>query len=189
MVINVGEILAEPSPRRRSALGGAHHQQQRLLLLRQPRPKNRGNAEDLRDYWLHGKGAAKIRWGTPGDWTRCVRQLSKYMGPRAKGYCALRHHEATGMWTGDKEHRQMDKVTASGKRLYSNDFIIPKSAVLATAEFRAQQVESAPTGEKGAPFFIPLVIPENVESGDGRKFDKGVITMRELPLPLLVYSL
>ena len=147
--------------------------------------KNRGNAEDLRDYWLHGKGAAKIRWGTPGDWTRCVRQLSKYMGPRAKGYCALRHHEATGMWTGDKEHRQMDKVTASGKRLYSNDFIIPKSAVLATAEFRAQQVESAPTGEKGAPFFIPLVIPENVESGDGRKFDKGVITMRELPLPLM----
>jgi hypothetical protein len=147
--------------------------------------KNRGNAEELRQYWLRGKGAAKIRWNTPGDWTRCVRQLSKYMGPRAKGYCALRHHEATGMWTGDKEHRQIDKVTASGKRLYSNDFIISKDSVLASAEWRAQQVESAPTGEKGAPFFIPLVIPEDVESGDGRKFDKGVITMRELPLPLM----
>jgi len=147
--------------------------------------KNRGNAEELRHYWLYGKGAAKIRWNTPGDWTRCVRQLSKYMGPRAKGYCALRHHEATGMWTGDKEHRQMDKVTASGKRLYSNDFIISKEAVVASAEWRAQQTESAPTGEKGAPFFIPLVIPEGIESGDGRKFDKGVITMRELPLPLM----
>jgi hypothetical protein len=147
--------------------------------------RNRGNAEDLRQYWLRGKGAAKIRWNTPGDWTRCVRQLSKYMGPRAKGYCALRHHEATGMWTGDKEHRQMDKVTASGKRLYSNDFIISKDAILASAEWRAQQTESAPTGEKGAPFFIPLVIPEGIESGDGRKFDKGVITMRELPLPLM----
>jgi hypothetical protein len=147
--------------------------------------KNRGNAENLREYWLRGKGAAKIRWNTPGDWTRCVRQLSKYMGPRAKGYCALRHKEATGMWTGDKEHRQIDKVTASGKRFYSDDFIISSSSVLASAEWRAQQIESAPTGEKGAPFFIPLVIPEDVESGDGRKFDKGVITMRELPLPLM----
>ncbi len=147
--------------------------------------KNRGNAEELRQYWLRGKGAAKIRWNTPGDWTRCVRQLSKYMGPRAKGYCALRHKEATGMWTGDKDHRQMDKVTASGKRFYSNDFIISSDSVIASAEWRAQQVESAPTGEKGAPFFIPLVIPEGIESGDGRKFDKGVITMRELPLPLM----
>jgi hypothetical protein len=48
--------------------------------------RNRGNAEKLRRYWTRGKGALKIRWGTPGDWTRCVRQLSKYMGPRAKGY-------------------------------------------------------------------------------------------------------
>lgn len=68
--------------------------------------RNRGGAEKLRRYWLHGEGALKIRWGTPGDWTRCVRHLSKYMGPRARGYCALRHKEATGMWTGDKRHRQ-----------------------------------------------------------------------------------
>ena len=66
--------------------------------------RNRGNAEDLRQYWLHGKGAAKIRWGTPGDWTRCVRNLSKYMGPRAKGYCQLRHKEATGIYTCDRKN-------------------------------------------------------------------------------------
>ena len=64
--------------------------------------RNRGNAEELRRYWTRGKGALKIRWGTPGDWTRCVRQLSKYMGPRAKGYCQLRHKEATGVYTGSK---------------------------------------------------------------------------------------
>lgn len=40
------------------------------------------------------------------------------------------------------------------------------------------------TGE-GSPFYIPLVIPEGVESGDGRIFEKGAITMRELPLPLM----
>lgn len=58
-----------------------------------------GNAQTLRDYWTHGTGAAKIGWGTAGDFNRCTKQLHKYLGPRAKGYCALRHKAATGMWT------------------------------------------------------------------------------------------
>jgi hypothetical protein len=66
--------------------------------------RNRGNAERLRRYWLKGPGAAKIRWGTPGDWKRCVSNLSKYLGPRAKGYCQLRHIEANGYATGDKRN-------------------------------------------------------------------------------------
>jgi len=42
----------------------------------------------LKEYWAHGKGAAKIRWGTPGDHTRCVEQLRKYVGPEAvHGLC------------------------------------------------------------------------------------------------------
>ena len=61
--------------------------------------RNRGNAETLRQYWTTGKGASKIRWGTPGDWSRCTRQLSKYLGARAKGYCQLRHMAATGTTT------------------------------------------------------------------------------------------
>lgn len=56
----------------------------------------------LKNYWLYGKGAAKIRWGTPGDWTRCNRNLRKYMGPRAKGYCQNLHKEANGFYTGSK---------------------------------------------------------------------------------------
>ena len=71
--------------------------------------RNRGNAEDLRDYWVHGEGAAKIRWGTPGDWSRCVRHLSKYMGPRAKGYCQLRHKDALGIYTATHAKRDRAK--------------------------------------------------------------------------------
>jgi 2'-5' RNA ligase len=67
--------------------------------------RNRGGAERLRRYWTRGKGALKIRWGTKGDWRRCYRQLFKYMGPRAAGYCQLRHGERTGLFTGDKLHR------------------------------------------------------------------------------------
>lgn len=64
--------------------------------------RNRGNAEVLRRYWLHGKGALKIRWGTSGDWTRCYRHLRKYLGVRAKGYCQLRHKDANGFYTGSR---------------------------------------------------------------------------------------
>lgn len=66
--------------------------------------RNRGGAENLRRYWTVGKGGAKIRWGTGGDWTRCVRQLRKYLGPRAKGYCSLRHKEMNGYWPGDRKN-------------------------------------------------------------------------------------
>ena len=64
-----------------------------------------GNAEVLRRYWLAGAGAAKIAWGTPGDFTRCVVNISSYMSDdEAKGYCANLHHAATGMWPGDSRN-------------------------------------------------------------------------------------
>jgi Putative peptidoglycan binding domain len=42
----------------------------------------------LQKYWLAGPGAAKIRWGTPGAWRRCYRNLVKYLGPiKTPGAC------------------------------------------------------------------------------------------------------
>lgn len=58
----------------------------------------------LKAYWLVGTGALAIRWNTPGDFTRCVRELDKHMPGRAEGYCANLHHIATGMWPGDKRN-------------------------------------------------------------------------------------
>lgn len=157
--------------------------------------RNRGNAEALREYWTRGKGAAKIRWGTKGDWTRCVRQLGKYLGPRAKGYCALRHKEVTGLWTGDKKHRQMYGRTASGATVFSNQVVSSSyeviaesldTAILQNLRDRVHGGITASAGEGlGPKFRIPLVIPEQLESGDGRKFKKGAIEIRELPLPLM----
>ncbi|MFZ4431584.1 MAG: hypothetical protein ACOYOQ_00155 [Microthrixaceae bacterium] len=63
-------------------------------------------AEKLRQYWLNGEGAAKIRWGQEGDWTRCVRHLSKHLGPRAKGYCQLLHGRKLGKWAGKNSHKK-----------------------------------------------------------------------------------
>jgi hypothetical protein len=164
--------------------------------------------KQLRRYWTKGKGAAKIRWGTPGDWTRCVRQLSKYMGPRAKGYCQLRHKEVTGVYTGS---RLNPGVKGSRNRnqsftIYNEDQFIERVVEHAALNARAAEVRNRfaltaasgiptvgdttvqgvkPSMEFGAEFSIPLVLPEDYESGDKRKFKPNAVEIRELPLPLL----
>lgn len=60
-----------------------------------------GGSHDLRNYWVRGPGAAKIRWGTDGSFDRCVAQLSKYV-KRPQGLCAEYHKAATGEWPAEK---------------------------------------------------------------------------------------
>lgn len=57
-----------------------------------------GHAETLRRYWAEGEGAAKIRWGDPGDFARCVEHVSKFMPGQAEGYCNLLHKRALGFY-------------------------------------------------------------------------------------------
>jgi len=54
-----------------------------------------GTGVELKAYWTHGKGAAKIRWGTDGDFNRCVRHLGKYVED-PKGLCNTYHVAALG---------------------------------------------------------------------------------------------
>lgn len=154
--------------------------------------RNRGNAEELRRYWTVGKGALKIRWGTPGDWTRCVRQLSKYLGPRAKGYCQLRHKEATGVYTGSKLNPGRKKALRSSSSMFATEeqfdsVILAKSELAARAADAREKIGliASARAERGASFTIPMLVPEEVESGDGRKFKAGAISTRDLPVPLL----
>lgn len=59
----------------------------------------------LENYWKHGKGAVRIRWGTPGDWTRCYHHIRKHVvAESAKRICAQWHHDVTGHWPGEKKH-------------------------------------------------------------------------------------
>lgn len=74
-----------------------------------------GGAEQLRRYWAEGKGAAKIRWGTGGDWYRCTKHLRKYMGTRAKGYCNLLHKRALGYYPST--HAKMERGGVAGGAL------------------------------------------------------------------------
>lgn len=66
---------------------------------------NPDGTEALRRYWITGEGGTvKIRWNTPGDFTRCVRELREHLGARTEGYCALLHKRATGVYPGDRRN-------------------------------------------------------------------------------------
>lgn len=54
----------------------------------------------LERYWKYGPGAAKIAWGGPGDFRRCVLQLRKHVGVKAERVCAQWHFDTTGLYPG-----------------------------------------------------------------------------------------
>lgn len=70
------------------------------------------DTDRLRDYWVRGPGAAKIGWGTPGDFNRCRVNVAEYVKPQyLSGYCANRHYDALGFWPG--EHHDAESVSFS----------------------------------------------------------------------------
>ena len=75
-------------------------------------PPHTATPNALREYWVHGKGAAKIRWGAGSDWYRCVKQLAKYVhNPyMVNGQCNELHKLATGLWPSTH-----DKLLRGGK--------------------------------------------------------------------------
>jgi hypothetical protein len=113
-------------------------------------------AEQLRRYWTTGKGAAKIRWGTPGDWTRCYRQLRKYMGLRAKGYCQNLHKRSTGVWTGSRANpgRTAAALAAAG--------MVP-----AALSMEAALVAAVSTGRWTAPEGVTGMLKDGVYTDGG----------------------
>lgn len=82
--------------------------------------------ERLMEYWSHGEGAAKIRWGTDGDFDRCRRQLGKYVQrpDELAGLCANLHHRATGFWPGHAPTETHRDTLTEGS---SAGLLLPKS--------------------------------------------------------------
>jgi hypothetical protein len=69
--------------------------------------KGAKGAERLKEYWIHGEGAAKIRWGTKGDLSRCHNHLAKFVGPAMAWGLAQNYHKALFGMTNAKH----DKLT------------------------------------------------------------------------------
>lgn len=86
-------------------------------------PSKDPGAAKLRKYWTKGEGAAKIAWGTPGDFNRCVTNLSKHVGERAKGLCNIYHRTAVKAPPG-KGHKS-EEDTQETKSLWVPDTDAP----------------------------------------------------------------
>ena len=63
--------------------------------------------------------------------------------------------------------------------------VIVASGAQALVDANAPAPETPEDVEKGAAFVIPMMVPEGVESGDGRIIKEGALTTRDLPLSLL----
>lgn len=70
-----------------------------MVAGKEASPQDVQATDRLRAYWERGPGAAKIQWGVPGDWSRCVAELGKYIS-RPEGYCTLMHKRVTGFYPG-----------------------------------------------------------------------------------------
>lgn len=129
--------------------------------------RNRGNAETLRRYWTVGAGGQRIRWGVPGDFMRCVTLVSKHMSRRrAKGYCALRHKETTGHWTGDRDNH-------GGKSLYLEGGLAPDGVT--DDEYRDLVREQEEAEAAGGVFDPPMLEDPDEE----KAFDAAIDGLEE----------
>lgn len=82
-----------------------------MVAGREATPQDANATEKLKRYWTTGEGGAKIAWGTPGDYDRCVALVTEAVKGDASfvhGYCANLHMRATGMTT----HQHAEMVNA-----------------------------------------------------------------------------
>ena len=86
-----------------------------MVAGREASPADVVATHKLFDYWAHGEGAAKIQWGTPGDFARCIADVQAAVTKDGKpplkdsmvrGLCANLHHAATGAWPGHAASEQ-----------------------------------------------------------------------------------
>lgn len=73
------------------------------------------STEHLMTYWAEGAGAAKIQWGRPGDFDRCITNIQEAIvkgggkplpDHEIKGMCSNLHQRATGARPGHAASEQ-----------------------------------------------------------------------------------
>jgi hypothetical protein len=126
--------------------------------------------DQLADYWLRGKGAARVRWCTRGAFRRARRLLrGKVPAEMLDGTVANLYHRACGRWPG--------------RRGNEASFAEMDSPVVAPED--SPQIVGDDEGErtyKRVDWNGPLA-PIDIATGDRRRFAPGALSTRQLPLP------
>jgi hypothetical protein len=129
--------------------------------------------EQLAEYWVHGEGAARVRWFVRGAFRRARRLLRQEGVPEhmLDGAVANLYRRATGKHPG--KHRRGDRQLAAGAQ------VAGAAAMECAAELAAAADVSPHMGWSG-----PLA-PIDIATGDKRRFEPGALVSRQLPLPLM----
>ena len=132
-------------------------------------------ARKLFRYWTRGPGAAKIMWGVPHDFDRCVTLLTKYFPKNPKGLCANLHHRALGVWPGQEDggrsHHELLELLASG--------IDPEGYLVASAP---SNLDTSQIMHWMAPLFD--VNGSSSDMSGSRRINLDGFSHRDLPMPL-----
>lgn len=153
-----------------------------------PNP-GRGMPLQLQRYWLAGKGGAKIRWGMPHDFDRCVRQLRKHFPTNPEGLCNILHQKALGAPPG-KGHPGAHSAfsvanpnwikgqfyqRSTGIQIVDHEGLIAAQALIAKQPKLGKYVWTGPIAPIGRP---------TQEPRQTRLFEPGALRHRMPPLPL-----
>jgi 2'-5' RNA ligase len=124
-----------------------------------------GGNHNLKNYWTHGPGAAKIGWGTDGSFARCVAQLGKYV-TRPQGLCAEYHKAATGEWPTQGGKHGIPSAVDIGL-VWAADTVQLDEVEAILADGTDLEHDGGWTG---------VLAVEDVDTGDQRRFSAGSIT-------------
>lgn len=124
-----------------------------------------GVGHNLRDYWIAGKGAAKIRWGTEGSMKRCIRHLREYVHDPG-GLCATYHRMATGEWPrgGDVPSGEQDVEVFHAGETHEEDRPVSPQLYLATV-IEPDESGNCPEGYVPLPDGRCVMITGNITEG------------------------
>lgn len=101
-------------------------------------PSDHAAVNRLRRSWSHGAMAAKIGWGTDGDFYRCVDLATEHMGPEdAKGWCNLRHKDALGYYPATHAAMEGKAAGAVNDALYVNATLTGRAAAAVVLEAKS----------------------------------------------------
>lgn len=131
---------------------------------------NPEETQQLRTYWTRGEGAAKIRWGTDGDFNRCRRQLAKYVPnpDYLAGTCANLHYVALGVWPGREAASASPGTTEAGVLAASGEAPEPEVAATSPAPNLVDPAELPRADwfrDPGLPMPTPITIVQDKDTG------------------------
>lgn len=138
---------------------------------------NKGNIKPIMRWFERGEGAAKIRWGTKGDFMRCVHLAEKHMNPEhARGFCNKRHRAVTGSAPGQGPHAGVPNLKKG--LLDDGTFDVETKCVLCTGDLVDDTCTTClgDFSAKGLRHFVEGMISRD---GDGQFAPKGTSAMKK----------